>query len=185
MSNELLSSRPLYEGWFDLLMLRIRQGTETFDRTLVRHPSGAAVLCYDPDRRVALTISELRAGVLFLGAPTLTEAIAGVVEDEDHAACARREAMEEGGVRLGALEPVGRVWMTPSSTTERVQLFLAAYSAADRVAAGGGLAEEGERLTVREVPLRELWAIADAGERMDAKTFMLLQALRLRRPDLF
>jgi hypothetical protein len=38
---------------------------------------------------------------------------------------------------------------------------------------------------VREVGLAELLRIAEAGEIRDAKTFLLLQALQLRRPDLF
>ena len=47
-------------------------------------------------------------------------------------ACARREAMEELGVRLETLEPVSRVWSSPGVSSERISLYLAPYGLADR-----------------------------------------------------
>jgi len=38
---------------------------------------------------------------------------------------------------------------------------------------------------VRECPLAELWAAAASGGTADAKTLLLLQALYIRRPELF
>ena len=70
-------------------------------------------------------------------------------------------------------------------STEKIHLFLAAFRAADRVTAGGGLAEEHEDITVLEVPLADLAAQADAGTLLDMKTLVLVQTLRLRRPELF
>jgi hypothetical protein len=66
-----------------------------------------------------------------------------------------------------------------------VDYYLASYSEADRVSQGGGAEGEHENIRVREVGLAELLRIAEAGEIRDAKTFLLLQALQLRRPDLF
>jgi nudix-type nucleoside diphosphatase (YffH/AdpP family) len=183
--DAVLSARMLFAGWFNVLMLRMRLNGEEVDRALIEHPSGSTVLAYDPARGVAMTVRQARAGVLYLGLPTLTEAVAGAVEGDDYDACARREMLEETGVRLASLEKVAQVFVTPSSTTERVHLYLGTYGAADRIAAGGGLAEEGEALEVAEVPVRALWAAAERGELVDAKTFMLLQALRIRRPELF
>jgi hypothetical protein len=40
-------------------------------------------------------------------------------------------------------------------------------------------------MTMQEIALDDLWALADADQLGDAKTYMLLQALRQRRPDLF
>jgi hypothetical protein len=89
------------------------------------------------------------------------------------------------GLRLPTLEPVGAFWSMPGVSTERMHLFLAPYGEADRVGAGGGLAAEHEEIEVVETPLAELARLADAGELTDMKTFALVQALRLRRPDLF
>src|SRR3974390_259698 len=108
-----------------------------------------------------------------------------MVDDGDAEATARREALEEAGLQLGPLEALATVWPSPGMMTERVALFLAPYSAADRVGAGGGLKEEHEEIEVIEIPLREIAALADQGTLADMKTFALVQSLRLRRPDLF
>jgi nudix-type nucleoside diphosphatase (YffH/AdpP family) len=166
-------------------MLRVRLSGEEVERPVVDHPSGAAVLPYDPERRVALLISQSRPPVLLAGEEPLLEAIAGALEDQDGEACARREALEEGGLRLGQLERIGRLWATPATSTERVDYFLASYSTRDRVAEGGGLDEEDEHVRVKEVPLAELWRMAEEGRLADAKTLTLLQALRIRQSQLF
>ena len=185
MTDAILSSRPLYRGWLNLIMLRLRLGQVECERAIVEHVSGATVLAYDPERRVAMTVHQTRDAVLYLGAAPFPEAVAGVTENEDPAETARREAYEEAGLRLTDIEPVGHVWMTPSTTTERVHLFLAAYQAADRTGAGGGVADELETIDAREEPLADLWTAAVGGAIGDAKLFMLLHALRLRRPELF
>jgi 8-oxo-dGTP pyrophosphatase MutT (NUDIX family) len=93
--------------------------------------------------------------------------------------------MEEAGLRLGTLEPLGALWPMPGLSTERMHLFLAAYTQADRVADGGGLAAEHEDIVVEERSLASLAAALDGGALTDMKTVVLLLQLRHRRPDLF
>jgi 8-oxo-dGTP pyrophosphatase MutT (NUDIX family) len=59
------------------------------------------VLPYDRARRTAVLVRQFRAPV-FLAAQQeeLVEAIAGLVESPDPAACGRREDMEEAGLDL-------------------------------------------------------------------------------------
>ena len=185
MADEILSVRTIFKGWINLLMLHVRLGEEEVERPVVGHPSGAVVLPYDADRRVALLVRQTRPPVLHLGEPQLLEAIAGALDGDEAESCARREALEEGGLKLRELEHLGRLWPSPATSTERVDYFLAAYSIEDRVAEGGGLDEEDEHVRVREVPLAELWQLAEAGDLPDAKLLTLLQALRIKRPDLF
>jgi nudix-type nucleoside diphosphatase (YffH/AdpP family) len=132
----------LYEGYVTLERLRLRlpDGHELW-REVENHGDGSAVLPYDPLRRVALTVRLHRAPVLAMGGTApLQEACAGMIDpDETPDAAALREAMEELGVRLGDLEHIATVWTSPGVVAERVHLFLAPFSAADRVAAGGGL----------------------------------------------
>jgi nudix-type nucleoside diphosphatase (YffH/AdpP family) len=184
---EILAERTVLEGWLGVAMVRLRMGGQDSERALILHPSGVTLLAYDPARKVAFTVCETRLAVLHQGAATLTEPVAGVLEDgEDPLQAARREAREEIGLELGELEFVARVWMTPSSSTEQVDLFLAAYAETDKRHSGGGLVGEQEHLEIAERPLAELWDEAHrAGGIADAKLFMLLQALRLRRPELF
>ena len=108
-----------------------------------------------------------------------------MIEIEDAAAAARREAYEELGVKLAALEFVGRVWSSPGVSTERQSLFLAPYRISDRTGHGGGARGEHEGITVVERPLAGLAAAADRAEIADAKLLSLVQTLRLRHPELF
>ena len=187
MSLEIRQVEPLYEGYVSLMMATLAAPDGTTVRREIEHNgNGVAVLPYDPARRTVLLVSLPRAPVIWSGGPPeLVEAIAGMIEGEDAQACARREALEEAGVRLAALEPVAQAWASPGVSSERLQLFLAAYSAADRVAQGGGVADEQENITVLELSAAELWARFEAGALQDMKTLALTLALRLRRPELF
>ncbi|HEX3701268.1 MAG TPA: NUDIX hydrolase [Phenylobacterium sp.] len=188
MSIELRKVETVYRGYSTLMVatLATADGT-TFQREIEHHGRAVGVLPYDPARRTALLVSIPRAPVIWAGGPAeLAEAPAGMIEDgEDPQACVRREALEEAGVRLGALEAVGSPFSSPGFSAERIDLFLAAYSRADRVSDGGGAAGEQENITVLELPLDELWARVEAREVEDLKTLALVLALRVRQPELF
>ena len=64
-------------------------------------------------------------------------------------------------------------------------LFLAAYRAEDRVGPGGGVAGEHEDIRVLDVPLAELGRDLETGRLADMKLLATVQALKLRRPELF
>ena len=110
----------------------------------------------------------------------LLETAAGLLDDDDAETAIRREAEEETGVRIGELEHVFDVYMSPGSVTERVHCYAAPYTPAQR-GTGGGIAEEGEDIEVVELPLTEALAMIETGEIADAKTIMLLQWAALRR----
>ncbi|HSV03656.1 MAG TPA: NUDIX hydrolase [Phenylobacterium sp.] len=187
MPVEIRRVETVYRGYVTLMVatLAMEDGS-TFTREIEDHGRAVAVLPYDPLRRCALMVRLPRAPAAWAdGPPELTEAPAGMVEDETAEATARREALEEAGVRLGALEPVASPFASPGVSTERIQLFLAPYAAADRVAPGGGHAHEHEHITVVEAGLDELWRRVEADDILDMKTLVLLLALRLRRPELF
>ena len=117
------------------------------------------------------------AGLLFL-----EEACAGMIDDGDADASVRREADEELGLRVGALEFVGKIWPSPGVSTETAALYLAPYAPADRVGPGGGLASENEDITVVERTLTELAADADNGRIADGKLLTLVLWLRVPPP---
>jgi nudix-type nucleoside diphosphatase (YffH/AdpP family) len=187
MSAEILHKFTVYRGWAKYLVVSARlPDGQVVRREIEDHGCAVAVLPYDPQRKVALLVRQFRAPVLVAaGDPDLLEAIAGMLDHGSAEACAQREAEEEAGLRLKALEPLGSMWTSPGGSTERMNLYLAAYSEADLVSDGGGLAAEHEHITIVEMALGELAGIADRGELADMKTFALLQALRLKRPDLF
>lgn len=187
MAPEIRGTRFLHRGWSQFLIADVAMPSgEVHSREIEDHGVAVCVLPYDPDRRVALLIEQFRAPAFYAeDLPHLLEAPAGLLDEADPEAGARREAFEEAGLRLGPLETVARVWCMPGISTERMHLYLASYRAEDRVGPGGGLAEEGESITVVEMPLARLRDMSEAGEITDAKTLVLVQALRLRRPDLF
>ncbi|KMO16855.1 NUDIX domain-containing protein [Methylobacterium platani] len=180
-------TRTVYEGWARYLVAEVRMPDgRRIGREVEDHGPAVAVLPYDPERRVALLVRQFRTPPCFVdGTASLLEAPAGLREEDDPEACARREAFEEVGLRLSRLEPAGRVWSLPGLSTERMDLFLAAYARTDREGAGGGLPEENESIEVVEVALADLAAMADRGEVDDMKTLCLVQTLRLRHPALF
>jgi nudix-type nucleoside diphosphatase (YffH/AdpP family) len=184
----IINSRLAYDGYakVSVLTLAADDGAE-FHREVVSIGQSACVLPYDADRNVALLVRLPRAPLIAAAIPDqLLEAPAGMLDAEETAeATVRREAMEEAGVRLGELEPVGVCWPSPGVLAERTHLFLGRYRLSDRTGAGGGLAEEHEMVSVEEKPLRELWALVTRGALRDLKTLTLLLALQARHPELF
>ncbi|WP_296596445.1 NUDIX hydrolase [Phenylobacterium sp.] len=184
---ELRKVETVYQGYVTLLQATLSgPDGQAFNREIAHHGRAACVLPYDPERRTALLVNLPRAPVIWAGGPPeLLEAPAGRVEDEDPEETAIREALEECGVRLGRLEAVGSPFASPGVSSERVDLFLAAYTAADRIAAGGGVADEHEHIAVEEVPLSLLWTWVEQRKVEDLKSLALILALRVRRPELF
>jgi 8-oxo-dGTP pyrophosphatase MutT (NUDIX family) len=131
-------------------------------------------------------VKQMRTPAFFAeGLEGVLEAPAGRLDSDDPEACARREVLEEVGLRLNKLEPVAIAWGMPAVSTERLHMFLAAFTAVDEVASGGGLAEEQEHIVVERRTLPELGRMIDMGELVDLKTLALALTLRLRRPELF
>ena len=184
----ILGRRMIHDGWSRFMVARVRlpDGTEV-DREIEDHGSAVCVLPYDPERRVATLVRQFRPSVCMMSGETdLLEAPAGLREaGEDKDATARREVLEEAGLAITALELVVDGWSMPGVSTERMAHYLAPYRAADRVAAGGGLDEENEQITVVELPLADLAAMAAAGTLTDIKTLLCLMALQVRHPALF
>jgi len=187
MPVEFVEKKKVYAGWLSLSVASIRMADgRIMRREIVEHGRAACVLPYDAERRTAMLVRQLRVPVyVAAGEELLLEAIAGMVDESDASATVRRESLEEAGLQLGDLEFVANAWPSPGFLTERVALYLAPYRAQDRIAAGGGLAEEHEEIEVVELPLDELATLADRGALTDMKTLCLVQTLRLRHGDLF
>jgi nudix-type nucleoside diphosphatase (YffH/AdpP family) len=153
-----------------------RQSRETYDRG-----NGAAILLYDPERRTVVLVSQFRYPAFVNGHDDLLiEAPAGLLDDADPETRIRAEVEEETGFRIGPVRKIFDAFMSPGSVTERLHFFIGEYAPDDRVSAGGGEADEGEDITVHEVPIEVALAMVDSGAICDAKTIMLLQYAALR-----
>jgi nudix-type nucleoside diphosphatase (YffH/AdpP family) len=155
------------------------QSRETYDRG-----NGATILLYDVSRRTVLLTSQFRYPAYVNGHPDgmLVEAAAGLLDDDDPETAIRREAIEETGHRVGDVTHVFDAFMSPGSVTERLHFYAAPYDAGTREHDGGGLAHEGEQITLVELDIDEALALIDTGGIIDAKTIMLLQWAVLRGP---
>lgn len=156
-----------------------RERRETYDRG-----NGATILPYDLHRGTVLLARQFRYPAYVNSHPDglLLETAAGLLDDDDAEAAIRREAGEELGITIDALEHVFDVYMSPGSVTERLHFYAAAYTPAARTSAGGGLVDDGEDITVVELPFTEALDMAHDGRIADAKTIMLLQWAALRGP---
>jgi len=177
----------VYEGWRKLLKLTVQMPDgRAMIREVLNSGDAAAVLPYDLERRKVILIRQFRAPVMHReGHPDFLEAVAGLLDVDEPEACARRETMEEAGIRVERLELLGHFWSAPGATTERVHLFLAPYTQADRVGAGGGLADEHEEIEVLEVGFDDLASFLADNTIADMKTAILVQALQLKHPQAF
>lgn len=188
----IVASSRIHDGYVKLDEVQIRvespgRATQEYGRDIHHHGHAAAVLPYDPDRKTVIVVRQLRVPLMVVGDPDpfLVEACAGIIDAQDgdpETAC-RRESEEEIGYRLATLEPAGVVYLCPGTVTERINLYLAPYSPADRISSGGG-EDEDEDIDVIELPLAELVRMLDAGEIRDAKLLMLTQALLRTHPAL-
>ena len=149
-----------------------RQTREAYDRG-----NGATILLYEPRAGTVLLTRQFRWPAYANGHPDgmLIETPAGLLDQEEPEAAIRREAEEETGVRVGHVEKLFEVFMSPGSVTERVHFFAAPYERERRDQAARGVAEEGEDIEVLEVSLSEALAMVRDGRIADAKTIMLLQ----------
>lgn len=156
----------------------IAKVAETYDRG-----NGATILLYDPDRRTVLLTRQFRYPVYVNDHPDgmMLETAAGLLDADDPETAIRREALEETGHEVRELEHVFDVYMSPGSVTERLHFYAAQYDADTVRHSGGGLHDEGEHISVVELPFDD--ALARIGDDIvDAKTILLLQWAALRGP---
>ncbi|MET3725196.1 NUDIX domain-containing protein [Sphingomonas trueperi] len=176
------SVETVFQGWGRMLLATLR----TPDGSLIRrqvedHGDAVGVLPYDAERGTVLLVRQSRPPLIFRGeTESVFEVLAGRIDPGEAAEdSARREAVEECGVMLGTIALVGHFFSMPAVSTERLSLYLAPYSHADRTSAGGGLADDHEDIEVIEMRLDDLWA-KGMGALADMKTAILVLALRER-----
>lgn len=193
ITAEIIERKVVYEGFSRFVIATVRQyrrdGREqVVDREFQHRGDAVAVLPYDPLRKVAILVRQLRVPLLARGdgSELLLEVPAGHLEHgEDPLQTARREVHEEAGLTLGEVTKIVEVFTSPGMNTEKLCLYLGRYGAADRVGDGGGLHHEGEDIEVVEWPLAQVADAISDGRISDAKTVILVQALMLREADLF
>ena len=187
MRVEIKGRERLYDGFFKLDQTTLRHecfnGTMSSTQAILNLERGDAVgvLLHDIERDVLIFAEQYRYAVYErTGQGWILEIIAGMIEEgEIPEQVARRETLEEAGYRLSEVYSIATFFVSPGGTTERIHLFYAPVSPAQRTSAGGGVGSEDIRLV--EIPLHETWSRIEDGLICDAKTIIALQWLKLKR----
>jgi nudix-type nucleoside diphosphatase (YffH/AdpP family) len=150
-------------------------------REIYDNGNSAVILPYDADRGTVLLTRQLRLPIYLQdGAASSVEACAGKLDGEKAEKRIMKEMEEELGYQIKKVERLFELYASPAAIMEKIEYFTCAYSPADKVSEGGGLAEEGEDIEVIETTLEQAAAMVAAGEIIDVKTVVLIQYLQER-----
>ena len=185
---DVLGRTVLLDGFFHVenaeVSFALHQGgmSPPVHRMNLKRKLAAALLLDNPSKGTVVLVRQFRYSSLEHDTGWLTEVIAGLIDEGETAEQAiRREAVEEAGYEVGAVEEVTTFYTTPGICSERIALFYGVTTTAEPVAAGGGLAAEGEDIEVLELPYAEAFAMIDRGEIVDGKTLIALLWLKNKK----
>jgi len=176
----------VYDGFFKMQRYQLRHRLieggwckplirECFDRG----PS-VGVLLYDPYKDTVVLVEQFRIGALEGNeGPWQLELVAGILEKgESPEDVVHREAIEEAGSDVLALEYIYEYYPSPGGSNEKLYLYCGGI---DSSGVGGvhGLAEEGEDIWVQVFPREEAWHILQENYINNAATIIALQWLQM------
>lgn len=188
---ELVRKETAFQGYFKVVRYFFRHSlhkggtSKEISREVFERGQAGAVLMYDPQRDEVVLIRQFRAGAYVAGHHPFTwELVAGIIEDGETAEdMIRREALEEAGLKLGELELVQNIMLTPGACSESCHVFVGRVDSSE---AGGvfGLESEGEDILVKVLPFAEAYAMVERNEVDNAVGVIGLQWLALHREEL-
>ena len=176
---EILARRRVFDSFFKIEEVELRY--ERFDGAMTpslkrlvfeRGDSVAAIVYHRTDRRL-LFLRQFRYPTYDKGPGWITEVVAGMQERGEPAEEAlKREILEETGYEASSIEPIATFYVSPGGSSERIVLFYVEVTSANKIARGGGLAEENEDIETVWYSVEELAQAVSAGEIQDAKTLI-------------
>jgi ADP-ribose pyrophosphatase len=182
----LIETRETVFGGFcdiDHIQLRHRRfECQTFGPTLkrelvIRRPA-VGVLIHDPIHRTFVLIEKFRIGALQdTVSPWQLEVVAGLIDDGESAEQAViREALEETGIHIAALERLYQFYPSAGGCDEHFTLYAATADLSD---AGGvhGAADEGENIRIHVVECDTISALLRSGRLVNGPVIIALQWL--------
>lgn len=145
-------------------------------RLVFERGDSVAVLLYNPDTHAVVMVNQFKVPSLLARrrdnpATTdgwITEAIAGMInEGETPDETVVRETLEESGYKIGKPELICKFFSSPGGTSERIFLYFAEISEADKIDHGGGL--ESEDIRVLEMSANDLFQRLEKAQIEDPK----------------
>jgi nudix-type nucleoside diphosphatase (YffH/AdpP family) len=170
---EVTGTTRAYSKYFALDDITLRHerfdGTQTdeIQRAVFVSADAAIVLPYDPATDQVLLVEQIRVGPLLRHDKSIwqLEPIAGRIDaGETPEGAARREAQEEAGITLGALETIAEVYPSPGASSEFYYIFIGLADLSDVTQGFGGLEEEHEDIRTHIISFDRLMTmVADIG----------------------
>lgn len=179
---KILSRKTIFDGYHKLEMFRIRPRSlrhggwcEEMEREILFGRRIASVLLYIPETDHLLLNQQFRLGAMMAGAedPFLFETAAGAVDEGEtveEAAC--REALEETGCAVRALEYFGKVYSSPGCLAEEFHMFVGCIDGAESGIYGHE--EEGEEIKTHLLPAGSVLQMLDDGHIVNVTTALAL-----------
>jgi ADP-ribose pyrophosphatase len=159
--------------------------SEEITRLSLERGDSVAVLVHDPQREILVFTEQFRYPTFDPegrrgGDGWLLETPAGMIDpDEQSLEAIKREVHEEIGYEVDEVRPIGKFFLSPGGSSERIVMYYAQIHADQQTSAGGGVLEEGEDIRVIELPVSEALAMLRDGTLADAKTIIGVQWLLL------
>jgi nudix-type nucleoside diphosphatase (YffH/AdpP family) len=170
-----VSEQELFRG----SLISVASGTfeapdgSTFTRDIVHHPGAVSVVPYLGDSDEVVLVRQYRAAVdrVLLEIPAGKRDVASEPPEET----ARRELIEEVGLRTGRLERLAEFYNSPGFCDEHSYVFLALDLEPAKTDLQG---IEEQHMTVERVALADVVDLIRSGEIIDAKTIIGLTLAR-------
>lgn len=190
MKWSIINKQSLYNGFFKLTQVNLKHDlfaggeSPTIRRELIEKGNAVGVLPYDPIRDEIVLVEQFRIGAAAAEAnsnPWVLEIIAGYQEpDESPEEVVCREAIEEAGCEISALESMYRFYTSPGGSSEQVEIFFARTDTS-HVNGIHGLDEEGEDIKVHVISSLQAFEWLDSGRIDSAMPIIALQWFRANR----
>jgi len=167
--------KTLYAGKHLLL---VATGEWEFVTRLTKNPAVAIVAITDDDRVILVEQYRIPAGRTVIEIPAGLSGDTAETKGEPLLESAKRELLEETGYQAARWTELGRGYSSPGLSDELIAIFLA--EDLSKVENGGG--DSSEKITVHEVPIRELldW-LKRRGATMDFKMLAGIYAAEQHR----
>lgn len=189
---EILEKNNLYKKFFEVdeYVMRYPQYNGEMSRPVKRevmdrgHAIG--ILLFDPVKDKIALVEQFRCGVYLNGDyPWVLEVVAGMVDHENETPqdVALREAQEEAGAKVTALEHITRYYSSPGGITETLELFCGRVDV-DTLPAYAGLDVEDEDIRIVVLDVAEAEKLLTNGKINNGITIIALQWLILNKAAL-
>ena len=182
----------LFRGFLQVEMVKLSHRlfnktsyTPVIQRELIHRPEAAGVLLYDDQQQKFALIEQFRVGAMDDEiSPWQLEIIAGVLDgNESPETCIRREALEESGCEVNALEHLFTFYPSAGACSELFHLYSAEVSLPE---VGGvfGMPDEGENILLHLISYQDIPHLLINGRLRNAPVIMALQWLYHRIKNL-